>query len=469
MYPFIRNLSFSGVDLTMVLQENIKLGHELIKEVMTLAGRGELAPVYPIHPYKVADVEKAFRFMQSGKSSGKIVLEIEEDHVVPTVLSGKAEYSLSANATFLVAGGLGGVGRQISAWLVERGAKHLILLSRSGLAGNERATTVVEELRSKGVDIRCPKCDISDESSLKAALEECSDMPPIRGCIQATMSIRDNTFDKLAIDDWRDCTLPKLQGSWNLHLALPSGMDFFILMSSACGVFGNAGQGSYAAGNTYLDALARYRTARGEKTVALDLGILLGEGYVAENEQVMTRLLRMNLLAPMSLDKLFAMFDYYCNPDCQFTTEHSQLCSGYELPVDAKSKGLDVHTTMLTPLFRHMHQIKSADQLRSGSSNQTKNFRQLFIEASSVAKARAIASEGLQQKLSRVLGLPVTSIELDRQLESYGVDSLVALELRNWMTKEMGADVAVFELLGGTTLADIGAIITTKSSLRKAR
>ena len=86
-----------------------------------------------------------------------------------------------------------------------------------------------------------------------------------------------------------------------------------------------------------------------------------------------------------------------------------------------------------------------------------------------MAKARAIASEGLQQKLSRVLGLPVTSIELDRQLESYGVDSLVALELRNWMTKEMGADVAVFELLGGTTLADIGAIITTKSSLRKAR
>ncbi|KAF2704752.1 KR-domain-containing protein [Pleomassaria siparia CBS 279.74] len=325
MYPFIMNLSFSGVDLTMVLQENIKLGHELIKKVMTLAGTGELKPVYPLHPHKVVDVEKAFRFMQSGKSLGKIVLELERHHVVPTVLSGKPEYQLSSNATFLIAGGLGGIGRKISAWLVERGAKHLILLSRSSLDSNKRAIVVVEELRKQGIEVKCPRCDISDLVSLRAALEECSSMPPIRGCFQATMSIRDNTFDRLTIDDWRECTLPKLQGSWNLHLALPSGLDFFVLLSSACGVFGNAGQGGYAAGNTYLDALARYRTARGEKAVALDLGILLGEGYVAENEQVMTRLLRMNLLAPMSLDKLFAMLDYYCNPDCHFTTEYNHV------------------------------------------------------------------------------------------------------------------------------------------------
>jgi aryl carrier-like protein len=281
------------------------------------------------------------------------------------------------------------------------------------------------------------------------------------------MAINDSTFPKLTIENWRECTLPKIQGSWNLHLALPSDMDFFVLLSSACGVFGNAGQCSYAAGNTFLDALAQFRTAQGQKTAALDLGILLGEGYVAENKEVMTRLLRMNLLAPTSLDKVFAMFDYYCNPSRSISARESQLCSGYELPVNAKAKGLDVHTTMLTPLFRHMHQIKSSDQLHSTSGNQSKNFRSMFIEAASLSEAQVIASEGLQSKLSRVLGMPVENIELDRQLESYGVDSLVALELRNWMTKEMGADVAVFELLGGSTLADISATIATKSSLRK--
>jgi aryl carrier-like protein len=341
------------------------------------------------------------------------------------------------------------------------------LLSRSGLAQNERAIKVVEELRSQGVEVRCEKSDISDLASLKQALDRCSDMPPVQGCFHAAMAIKDSTFSKLTLGDWRECTLPKIQGSWNLHVALPSTMDFFILLSSACGVFGNAGQCSYAGANTFLDALAQFRTAQGKKTVALDLGILLGEGYVAENKEVMTKLLRMNLLAPTPLEKVFAMFDYYCKPDRKITLRESQLCSGYELPVNAKAKGLDVHTTMLTPLFRHMHQIKSSSQLHSSPGNKVKNFRSLFIEAATLAEAQAIASEGLQMKLSRVLGLSIESIELDRHLESYGVDSLVALELRNWMTKEMGADVAVFELLGGSTLADIGATIAAKTSLRK--
>ncbi|KAF2194371.1 KR-domain-containing protein, partial [Zopfia rhizophila CBS 207.26] len=183
----------------------------------------------------------------------------------------------------------------------------------------------------------------------------------------------------------------------------------FILLSSACGIFGNAGQGSYAAGNTFLDALAQYHVAHGEKGTALDLGTLLEEGYVAENKQVMTRLLRMNLLTLMSLNQLFAMFDYYCNPSREYQARHSQLCLGYELP--------------------------------------TKNFRNLFIEAPPLAEAKIIAAEGLQMKLGRALGLSIESIEFDSKLESYGVDSLVALELWNWMTKEMSADVAVFEFV----------------------
>ena len=83
MYPFIKNLSFSGVDLTMVLEKNIQLGQRLLGEVMDLARRKEILSVYPIQFYGIAEAEKAFRFMQSGKSSGKIVLEIEKSHVVP--------------------------------------------------------------------------------------------------------------------------------------------------------------------------------------------------------------------------------------------------------------------------------------------------------------------------------------------------------------------------------------------------
>jgi NADP-dependent 3-hydroxy acid dehydrogenase YdfG/aryl carrier-like protein len=381
-------------------------------------------------------------------------------------MTSKPKFIAFESATYVIAGGLGGIGRRIASWLAARGAKYLILLSRTGLEGDERRLKLIDELCSQGVEVRCPRCDISNMDSLKTTLETCSDMPPIRGCFHAAMSIRDSVFSELSIANWQQCTLPKIQGSWNLHLCMPEELDFFILLSSACGIFGNAGQSSYAAGNTFLDALAQFRTARGQKSIALDLGMLLGEGYVAENEDVMARLLRMHVLLPMALEKILIMFDFYCSTSCEYSTQHSQMCSGFELSVKAKAEGMDIHTTMLRPLFRHMHQIKSSEELRIVSKSLTRNFRALFIEASTVTEARSIAAEALQHKLSRVLGLSVANIALDQHLEAYGVDSLVALELRNWMTREMGADVAIFELLGGTTLVDIGKIITSKSSLR---
>jgi hypothetical protein len=466
MYPFIRNLTFTCVDLTMVLQEKVQLTRQLLEEVMEMSKSGEIRPIDPIQAFDIADAEKAFRFMQSGRSSGKIVLEIDKSQVVPTIRASTPEYMFSKDATYIVAGGLGGIGRRITNWLVERGARHLIVLSRSGGEGNEQAIQLVDTLRATGINIRLPKCDISDANSLQQTIDSCNDMPVICGCFHAAMAISDNTFDKLTIENWRECTQSKIQGGWNLHSILPSGMDFFVMLSSACGIFGNAGQGSYASGNTYLDALARYRVSIGEKATALDLGILLEEGYVAETEHVMTKLMRLHLLAPMALDKLFAIFDYYCNPKTTYSVQESQICTGFELPVDTKRRGRDVHTTMTTPQFRHMHQIQSSDQLRLTSNTQTQNFRHLFIEAPSREEAKELATQALQAKISRILGLPLTSIELDGSLETYGVDSLVALELRNWITKEMSADVAVFELLGRTSIRDIGRLIATKSTLR---
>lgn len=337
----------------------------------------------------------------------------------------------SGDCTYVVAGGLGGIGRQVTRWLVERGARHLILLSRSGGEGNQRSFDLLHNLCAAGVNVKPLKCDIADIVSLQEALEACKDMPPIRGCIHAAMTISDDTFDRLTIGNWRECTLPKIQGSWNLHSLLPSRMDFFVMLSSACGIFGNAGQGSYAAGNTFLDSLVRYRVSMGERAASLDLGILLGEGYVAEAEHVMAKLMRLHLLAPMQLDKFFAILDYYCNAATQIPVSESQVCTGFVLPVDTERSGRDLHTTMLTPLFRHMHQIRSSDQPKLSSHTQSKNFRTLFIGAATPDEASELATEALKVKMSKILGIPTSEIASDRRLDSFRVDILVALELRN--------------------------------------
>lgn len=252
-------------------------------------------------------------------------------------------------------------------------------------------------------------------------------------------------------------------------MTLPTGMDFFIMLSSVCGIFGNGGQSNYAAGNTFQDALAKYRTERGEKAVALDLGIVLGEGFVAENKQVLDRLLRLDLLDPISQDEIFALLDFYCDPKVSFASSaQSQVITGLALPANLRAKGLEAPLPLSVPLFSHMHQIASSGQLSSVIDENKQDIKATFIKASSLKEAGNIVAEALREKVSRVLGLPTNQVNLGSQLESYGVDSLVALELRNWLARETHANLAVFEILGGSTLTDVGMAAAGKSDLKQA-
>jgi len=115
-----------------------------------------------------------------------------------------------------------------------------------------------------------------------------------------------------------------------------------------------------------------------------------------------------------------------------------------------------------------MHQIDSSRQVSSNVTEQSADYRTLFEAASSLDGAGVLVSEALRKKLSRVLGISKDSVELINRVESYGVDSLVAVELRNWLAKEMSADVAVFEILGGAALIRVGATVAAKSSFRQS-
>jgi hypothetical protein len=278
---------------------------------------------------------------------------------------------------------------------------------------------------------------------------------------------KDSTFSTMTFREWEESVLPKVQGSWNLHTALPKGMDFFVLLSSVCGISGNAGQSNYAAGNTYQDSLAQYRVSCGEKATAIDLGVVLSEGFVAENAHLMDYLIRLGFILPITLGEFFALLDFYCNPEIEPATDEAQVVTGLELPARIRAKGSEIPYTLRLPLFRNMHQIDYSSQASVKASEQMLDYKTLFNSANSLAEAGVLVSEGLRRKLSRVLGIPEDNIELQCRVESYGVDSLVAVELRNWLAKEICADVAVFEILGSATLAGVGLTVAAKSSFRK--
>jgi len=278
-------------------------------------------------------------------------------------------------------------------------------------------------------------------------------------------------FETMTFEDWRVCTEPKIKGSWNLHTLLPQGLDFFVLLSSVCGVMGQPGQANYSAANTYLDELARYRINKGEKAATLNLGPMLSEGLLAENEALMERFNRTGTLAAVSQNELFSLLDHYCDPGLPLPTQtECQTVTGLKIPANLHTNGIDEPSWMHQPLFNHLYQIDGATTSSSSASSlkqQTVDFAAAFANASSLTEAGTLVTEELAKRLSKILSIPVEDFDLERPIHTYGLDSLVAVEIRNWFQKELKTDVAIFEILGGATFSGVGLSAAGKSEYKK--
>jgi hypothetical protein len=364
-----------------------------------------------------------------------------------------------------------------------RGARWLILLSRSG-ASSTAAIELLKELDDTGVHVQTPCCDISDTAALEKALaQSLSNMPPIVGCIQASMVLQvciqythglyiltilqDGLFEEMSFSQWEAALKSKVAGSWNLHTLLPDQLDFFILLSSVSGIIGNHGQSNYAAGNTYLDALAHYRVARGQKAVSIDLGAMVSDGYLADNKEVMDRLLSQGSMLPISRDNLNALLDYYCDPSLDtLSLLECQAVVGINTPQRIRAMGCDDPSWLHYPIFRTMHHLPGSDT-QTGVTSSKRDFRDEFLKASTLTGAGAIVADALVAKLSRSLSSISADVDLRTPIHSYGVDSLLAVELRSWIANQFQADVPIFEILSGTSFATLGVTVASKSSQKK--
>ena len=152
---------------------------------LSLLSESCIKPPTRLHKYSISEVEEAFRSLQDKNRIGKTVIEFTKASLIKIRIDKTPWVEFDLNSTYLIAGGLGGLGRNIAQWMVQCGAKHLILLSRSGPRKEE--LEFIHKLRSQGVQVDAPPCDISSSSQLKSVLDQCSHMPPIRGCIQAAV------------------------------------------------------------------------------------------------------------------------------------------------------------------------------------------------------------------------------------------------------------------------------------------
>ncbi len=192
MFPFGKNVSYSGVDLTAIFRHRPELVQVAFREIIDLFSKKVLRVPEPKKQFPISEVEQAFRYLQTGANAGKVVVEVDPSQIVRAFVRPKPEeWAFDIEATYVIAGGLGAQGREIASWMVQKGAKNLVLLSRAGPKPGSSAAEFVDNLRSKGVDIFTPPCDISSSTSVGAMVKHCkAHMPPIKGCIQAAMDLR---------------------------------------------------------------------------------------------------------------------------------------------------------------------------------------------------------------------------------------------------------------------------------------
>ncbi|KAL7913516.1 putative polyketide synthase [Trichoderma velutinum] len=421
--------------------------------------------------FDIGALKDGLLYLQQTPHIGFISLSMAEDSssTVPVSnddITKSLGESLESDGTYLLTGGLGGLGRSIAELLVNNGARHLAFVSRSG-ASSEVSKAFLEDLQSRDVDARAYAVDICNQSELDCLIKDVIslDMPPIRGVFQCAAVLRDSVFSNMTFNDWDAAIKVKTLGSWNLHHSISAeGHDpFYVFLASSSGIIGNRGQANYAAGNCFQDSFARYLQKQGERAVAIDLGPVLGAGMLAENEDILDTL-RSN--------------GFFGIPHEDFLTVVKHAIMGEITPgvpvapqitvavgtggINAQINAADPYWTR-TALYSYLNLVDIAPpNLLVGGEASNKGVRALLTSAASFEEASLIISDGLSTMLAKAMNMLPSEIDMNKSLNAYGVDSLVAVTIRNWILNNCGVQFSVFEILSDSPITEMANSIAVK-------
>ncbi|KAL9076681.1 MAG: hypothetical protein Q9157_003571 [Trypethelium eluteriae] len=473
---FGRNRSCVGLDFARVCSEKPWIASRVLKKTMELYEQGDIRLITPVTNFDATEVEDAMRFMQKGDHIGSVVVTLPQDtENLPTQPS-KQKFQLRDDASYLLVGGLGGLGQAIAVWMAEAGCREIIFLSRSA-KNDERYSAFVQELSAIGCTAIMVQGSVVDAAAVETAISYAT--KPVRGIIQASMVLRDTAFPSMSFEDWQAAVGPKVEGTWNLHkvsLRQNLKLDFLLLFSSWSGLVGLRGQANYASGNSFLDAFTQYRRGRGLPAVAIDIGVMEDIGYVSRNTQVLENF-RMTstyvLYEQDLLDSLQLMIQRSMPP----SLEHAPLATTVQKPGSYEyiSKGqlaLGVRSTQRLsapnnrtvwkndPRMALYHNMESQDNSISAPTNE--QLKQFIAEAvlnpsilDTDEAVNFLATE-IGKTLSSFMMRSEDSLSLQESPNSLGVDSLLSIELRNWFRSRLGFEIAVLEILNATSILDLG-------------
>lgn len=332
---------------------------------------------------------------------------------------------MDRDATYLVAGGLGGLGLSLAAWLVSAGARHLVLMSRSGARSAEQVEAVAR-LRAAGAQVIVEAADISARADVERVLDRIAgDLPPLRGVVHAAGVLDDALLEGQTVERLAKVAAPKVAGAWHLHdLTRRRPLDFFVLYASAAGLLGAAGQANYAAANAFLDALAHHRRALGLPALSLDWGAFSEVGLAAARDNRGARLATMGMRSMTPEEGLAVL-------SAELGGDRAQIGA---MPLDLR-QWVECHPHVAAScLFSEL--VQAAGQLRR-SISAARSLRRSLSKAPA-SDRRAMVDRFLREQVGAVLRTDASRVDPAAPFRSMGLDSLMGLELRNRLETGLG-------------------------------
>ncbi len=411
LFPFRRNLAFYGVDLGLLSYSDPDRLRGLLNTVYQLTADGVL-PMPQSTRYPLADAATAIRIMSGAQHTGKLVLDVARTGRRSVTVPPAQVPVFRRDGAYLITGGLGGLGMFLAEKMAAAGCGRIVLSSRS--QPTPEALETIELIRAAGADVVVECGDIAQPGTAQRLVAAAiATGLPVRGVLHAAAVVEDATLanitDELLERDWA----PKVYGAWNLHTAVAEQpLDWFCTFSSAASLVGSPGQGAYAAANSWLDAFTHWRRAQGLPATAIAWGAWAQIGRAAALAES----------ADVAIARDEGAYAF------EALLRHDRAYTGYA-PITG--------TPWLTAFAQHSpfaEAFRSIGQNPTGTSKLRAELDELPLDEWPTRLRRMISDQ-----VSLILR---RSVDPDRPLSGYGLDSLGALELRTRIETETGIRIA---------------------------
>ncbi|KAF9886514.1 hypothetical protein FE257_011421 [Aspergillus nanangensis] len=455
--PFGENRTFVGVDLQKFGTHRPEILKNALEQAFEYIQDGRMKPIEPKMVFEADDIKSAFRHMQTGNHIGKILIRMPRDLSQFPATQTEQPLRFSPDVSYLLVGGVGGLGASISRWMVRNGAKNLVYLSRSA-GTSAKCRALISELEAMGCRARAVTGSVANAKDVQKAIASCT--KPLAGVFQMAMVLRDQTISKITHEEWTETLAPKVQGTWNLYHELQNQkLDFFVVFGSVVGMCANVGQANYAAANTWVEAFCRYTRRKGFPACGIHLGAVDDVGYVSHSAELLRRC-REAFIQTMGENDLLK--------GVQAAIKHAQFvsCPNDEIDQPSVTVGLQPLTSEMgrathqnDPRFTafHIKDTEGASSRGPGMDRINQLIADVEDDVSILDKPSSL--ELVIQEIGRLVKSEWDENESLESIAETPVDSLMTIEIRSWLRKKVNIDLPTVKITKAGTIGGLAKLV----------